>query len=821
MAKFRVYGNRTAEETVLEKNNRTLARIAAQESIVLLKNDNVLPLVNKNIALYGAGARLTIKGGSGSGDVHERYSVNIEQGLLNCGFQIRNTLWLDRFTKQYEKEKEEFVAKIEDAIKGYSLFNVMKMFIKIGEFKLAYPVGDTIKADDLTDEADTAIYVIARQAGEGDDRKLEKGDYLLSDLEVRNIKGCTEHYKNVVVIVNCGSILDLSPLDGLNVKAILFYGQAGEEGGSALAEVLSGKATPSGKLTDTWGKNYSDYPLSLTSEYPIPDKLDENYYEGIYVGYRYFDAQNITPRYPFGFGLSYTEFTREVKSVAVNGSQVTLTVGVKNIGKEYGGKEVVQIYLAKPNTKYDGEIKSLVAFAKTKLLAPSEAQDLTITFDIRDSAAYDESKAAYVLESGLYGIYVGNSSADNTVCAALRIKEDTVTEQCKNLCKKQKDFPDFTYKTATVTYSEDLPIYDVESINIEQHVYKIELPEHSQKVDKYLKKLSDKQLLLFCMGGGYFTKMYNRVAGACGNTTSKLVKKGIPNIIMSDGPAGINLLQKQAFTKGNGYTKYIDELPKEWQWGWLRKWIPRLKFLFAKPKHIHCYQYCTAWPIATNLAQTWNTELVQRVGNGVGKEMVTMGVTLWLAPALNIHRDPLCGRNFEYYSEDPLVSGVMAAAMTRGVQTNKGVGVTIKHFACNNRENDRMQVSSNLSERALREIYLKGFRIAVREKPKALMSSYNRINGVYAPNNRELLTDILCAEWGYQGLTMSDWNAVEQCSDWEAIKAGNHIIMPGDKKMMKRLKKSLKDGKLKREDLLQSATRVMNIIFDSPTSKGF
>lgn len=819
MAKFQVYGNRTAEETALEKENRALARLAAQEGIVLLKNVGVLPLQNKSIALYGAGARLTVKGGTGSGDVHERYSVNIEQGLLNNGFEIKNTSWLDRFTQQYNKEQEEFVAKIEDAIKDYTLFNVMKMFIKIGEFKLAYPVGDAIQDADLSNETETAIYVIARQAGEGEDRKLEKGDFLLSDIEVQNIRTCTEYYKNVIVIVNCGSVLDLSPLDELNVGAILFYGQAGEEGGNALAEILSGKATPCGKLTDTWGKTYSDYPMSLANEYPSQDKLDENYYEGIYVGYRWFDARNISPRYPFGFGLSYTEFKREVKSIEVNNSKVTVTVNVKNVGKIYSGKEVVQLYLAKPNVKYCGERKSLVAFAKSETLAPNEVQELVLSFDLKDSATYYESKAAYVLEGGLYGLYVGSSSMQNELFAALRQKADAVCEQCKNLCVKKMDFRDFSFECASVSYPDNLPIYDVEVV-CERHSYKVPLPECSPKVEKYLKTLSNKQLLLFCMGGGYFTKTYNKVAGACGNTTSKLVKKGIPNIIMSDGPAGINLLQKQAFTK-RGYVRYIDELPKEWQWGWLRRWIPRLKFLFAKPKHIHCYQYCTAWPIASNLAQTWNTSLVEQVGNAVGREMLVMGVTLWLAPALNIHRDPLCGRNFEYYSEDPLVSGAMAAAITRGVQTNAGVGVTIKHFACNNRENDRMQVSSNLSERALREIYLKGFRIAVQDKPKAVMSSYNRINGVYAPNNRELLTDILCAEWGYEGLTMSDWNAVDQCNDALAIKSGNHMIMPGRKDVMKRLRKSLKKGELKREDLLQSATRALNVIFDAPTSNGF
>lgn len=437
MEKYRIYGNRTADETELEKQNRLLARDVAREGFVLLKNNNVLPLHSKKISLFGAGARLTVKGGSGSGDVHERYSVSIEQGFLNNGVEIVNARWLDRFTKKYEKDKKEFVEKVEAAIKGYTIFNVMKMFMKISEFKLAYPVGDEITAEDLSDETDTCVYVVARQAGEGDDRKLEKGDYYLSDLEIKNIKTCSKHYKNVVVVINCGGMVDISPLEELNVGAIIYYGQAGEEGGNALAEIMTGKATPCGKLTDTWGRTYDDYPTSLAKNYPAPDKLDENYYEGIYVGYRWFDAKKITPLYPFGFGLSYTRFSHKVKDIKVNNGIVNITVSVKNIGTEYAGKEIIQAYLAKPNAKYDGERIGLAAYAKTELLAPNAEQGIVLTFDVADSAVYDESKHAFVLESGEYGVYVGTDALNNAPCAVLKAEADIVTEQCKGVCKKQ------------------------------------------------------------------------------------------------------------------------------------------------------------------------------------------------------------------------------------------------------------------------------------------------------------------------------------------------------------------------------------------------
>ena len=813
MKKFRVYGNRSDEITALEQQNRLLAREAAAEGFVLLENDGTLPLKAREISLFGSGARLTVKGGSGSGNVRERFSVSIEDGLINNGFQIRNSSWLDRFSQTYEKDKAEYRNKVEAAIKGYPVWKVMDMFRKIDEFHLAYPVGDAIREEDL-DDTDICIYVIARQAGEGFDRKVEKGDYLLSDLEITNLRKCRDHYKKLIVILNCGSSLDLSPLSDIGPNAILFYGQAGEEGGNALAEVLSGERTPSGKLTDTWAVSYSDYPVARIDH---PEKLEENYEEGIYVGYRWFDVSDIKPLYPFGHGLSYTDFKETIKNITVDKSQATVSVEVTNTG-EREGKQTIFCFLFKPNQKYYGEVKSLAAFTKTGLLKSQDSQLVSLSFDLRDFATFDENESSFILEKGLYGIAVGNDASTYRMTAVLKVKEDTVIERCRSCCRKTKEFKDYEFPTKENNYG-DLDVYEIETHTIINR-YEYSLPDVSKKVEDYLDQLSDKELAMYTMGGGYFSKQYIRVSGSCGNTTSLLLNKGIPNIIMSDGPAGINIMPKSAYSR-NGGTKYIGELPEEWQWGWLKKVVPKMRFLFAGKRDILCYQYCTAWPNATTLAQTFDTELVEKIGQGVGKEMLNMGITLWLAPALNIHRDPLCGRNFEYYSEDPLVSGEMAAAMTRGVQSNKGVGVTIKHFACNNRENERMEVSSNLSERALREIYLKGFRIACREKPMALMSSYNRVNGIYAPNNRELLIDILRCEWKYEGLVMSDWDAVDKCSYIEAIKSGNNMIMPGRKDIYKKICEALDQGSLSREDVRISALYALKTIFEAKTTEDF
>ena len=815
MAKFKLYGTRTQEETPVEKENRLLAREAAAEGFVLLENDGMLPLQAKAVALYGNGARLTVKGGTGSGDVHERYSVNIEDGLKNQGLRIAHPTWLDRFTTTYEKDKQAFHDMVENEIKDYPVWKVIEMFRRIGEFQMAYPIGDEIRPEDLTEETDTCIYVIARQAGEGFDRKREKGDYLLSDLEVKNLTLCRAHYAKLCVVINTGSSLDLSPLEAIKPNALLFYGQAGEEGGNALGEVLTGKVSPSGKLTDTWALRYEDYP---TAKIVHPEPLEENYEEGIYVGYRCFDAKQIQPLYPFGHGLTYSCFEEKLLSAAIQNSQVTLTVSVRNIGRAVA-KHVVFSFLHKPNVKYDGEIKALTAFVKTSLLSPGQKETVLLSFDLADFAVYDEAKSAFVLEQGDYGVSIAQDALHETMAAVVRVNEDSLIEQCRP-CTTKPSFEDWVLhrNTEPVSY-KGLPVLHATFTTV-IHDYHYRLPAVSSTVKGYLDRLTDKELALFAMGGGYDTKQYIRVLGACGHTTSQLVNKGIPDIIFSDGPAGINIMQKSAYTKG-GSIRYLDELPKEWQWGWLKSFFPKLKFLYAGKKETRCYQYCTAIPSATMLAQTFNTALLEKVGEGVGKEMLTMGITLWLAPALNIHRDPLCGRNFEYFSEDPLVSGAMAAAITRGVQKNGGIGVTLKHFACNNRENERTKVSSNLSERALREIYLKGFRLACKESPMALMSSYNRINSVYSPNNRKLLIDVLRCEWGYEGLVMSDWDAVDQCSYTEAVKSGNNMIMPGTKKIYCQLMEALKDGRLTREEISRSALYTLKTVFEAKTTKDF
>lgn len=817
MTKFRLFGNPTGEITSRELLHREISRQVAAEGMVLLKNDGVLPLTQSRIALYGAGARMTIKGGTGSGDVEERYSVNVEMGLKNAGYEILSTRWLDRFDKQFESEKEAWRLGIEKRIKKYKIWQVQKMFNEVIHVThLKFPIGDKIQKEDLCD-CDTAIYVVARQAGESADRRREEGDYLLSDVELHNIKLLAGTYKKFLLVINCGSQVDLSALDGVNIGAILFMAQGGEEGGNALADILSGKVSPSGKLTDTWAYKYEDYPTS--NEYGIlGNVLEQQYKEGIYVGYRYFDTLGIEPRYCFGYGLSYTDFDIKTKGVTVEEDTVTVKVSVTNIGKDHSGKEVVQVYLAKPQGAIKSEKHTLCAFTKTRELKPNESEELTLTFRLSDYAVYDESGARYVLQSGSYGVFVGNCIKTIKPVAVLKLDKDVVTEICKNVCAKRGEFDELNPEIKEETYSFDLPVIVVnaESIHTKKNEYaKLSPIISTPQTEKYLKMLSDKDLIDLTVGGGYMGRSYNVTPTVAGRTTIRLLKRDIPNVNLSDGPAGLRLCPKNAYTKG-GIPRYVDNLPEDWRWGWIKKFE---KFLLAKPnKGYRVYQYMTAFPCATLQAQTWNPELIEKVGKAIGVEMIETGVTVWLAPGMNIHRNPLCGRNFEYYSEDPLVSGMFASAVTKGIQSHKGLGVTIKHFCCNNQEDKREYMSSNVGERALREIYLKGFEIAIKTSaPKSVMTSYNKLNGIYTPNNFDLCVSVLRNEWGFKGLVMTDWGSTGDKKGKHELchKCGNDLIEPGGKGVKKYMLKAYKKGNVDMEQIKVSAANVLNLIFGS------
>ena len=808
------------EPTEFELNNRALARKAAAEGYVLLENDGTLPLKGKKVAIYGSGARMTVKGGTGSGQVRERYSVSIAQGLENAGYEVTSKAWLDRFDKFYADTYEAYRLEQEEKVKGIMEFG--KILHMVTPFQ--HPTGIPVTEEDVAiSDCDTAIYVLARQAGEGNDRFDQQGDYRLDDVERENLEFVSKNYKNFIVVVNAGGVIDVSFLDNLHVSALVYYVQGGEEGGNALADVLSGKVNFSGKLATSWAYRFEDIPSNTTYSYLASDKHNQEYNEGIYVGYRYFDTFGVKPRYAFGYGMSYTTFDLTYVSASAEMGAVTVQAAVTNTGST-AGKEVVQLYASVPFGD-SAERQRLVAFSKTRELAPGETQEVTLKISLRDLSCYDEAKAAWVLRGGAYVLRLGNASNNNEAVAVLTLAEETVLEQCVNVCPVQHEIDEIQAPDRKEEDISGLPTLSLEGCTPATIVHTYETPE--EKPDALVESMTDEQLITLVIGGGTSNKgLVVEAMGASGTTTPDLYAQlGIPNVILSDGPAGLNLTPQVA-EMGGDVTKPVKtpqmlEAYRRYLFGFTR--MIMMKQMAEPGEGITHYQYATAWPCGQLLAQTFDPELLEQVGDGVGTEMEAFGVTVWLAPGMNIHRNPLCGRTFEYYSEDPYVSGKMAAAIVRGVQRHPGKGMSIKHFAANNCELERNFSSSNVSERALREVYLRGFEIAVKESnPMTVMAAYNKINGVYCTNNYDLLVKVLRNEWGFEGLVMSDWDSMKADPQnpviphsgdvQKAHMAQCDLVSPGRPDQKEALMKGLETGAVRREDLKRSAVRILKMI---------
>ncbi len=809
-----LYGFTNSEPNELELRNRALARQAAREGFVLLKNNGSLPLKNKRIALYGMGARKTVKGGLGSGSVEERYSVNIEDGLKNAGFEITTQSWLDDYDAEYTATYQEYHDMVEEKIAG--LTNPMQIIPLAHSYVYRYPSGRLITATDVAQsDTDTAIFVLMRQAGEGNDRKLEKGDYYITDTECTNLQFLAENYRHVILIVNVGGLIDFGFLDEISgIGAVVQFVQGGEEGGNALADVLSGKENFSGKLADTIPMRYEDIPFGNEFSYLNGDLENEYYKEGIYVGYRYFDAFDKAVRFPFGFGMSYTNFEIETENTTLSGTSVELTVRVKNTGT-VSGKEVAQVYLSVPGS---GEYQRLVAFAKTGEVQPGNEEILRIRFDLTDCTVYDEKKAAWILNPGNYLVRVGNSSRSNEITAVVSLGQEVIVRQCKNCCAATDALQELT-AVVEMPVIDGVPVLTADPNAFVTAVVDYTEPEitETEQEKAILDSLTVEEQAWFLQGGALQNPPpgVHEIHGAAGKTVTALLDKGIRNVVFSDGPAGINVVNRVCLC-ADGSVRPV-EVPERYNWGMLAKFA---KMRLCSSDGTIIYRYATAWPVEMLLAQTWNTPLLRQIGDAVGKEMVNFGVTIWLAPGMNIHRNPLGGRTFEYYSEDPVLTGELAAALTQGVQSNPGAGVSIKHFCCNNTEDNRNGISSNVSERALREIYLKGFEIAVRKsQPATVMSSYNLLNHVYTANRHDLLTDILRCEWGFEGLVMTDWGSTgEKAAVPEGCApAGNDLIMPGGDFDRNRLLAAIHDGRLSEETIRKSACRVLRMMLGAST----
>lgn len=839
----KIYASKSDKIEKREVLHGEISRQLAGECVVLLENDGALPFTGKSVALYGNAVRNTVRGGTGSGDVNTRDNVTIEQGAVHAGIKVITGEFLARQDAALKAAKDAYMqecSKIAEA-NGAPIFTVMF------DNPFKEPAALVIEDDDIdTDKTDTAIYCVSRNSGEGADRYDVKGDYYFFDEEIENIKLLSARYDKTIVLLNIGGVMDLTPLreiEGLN--SVVLMGQLGNLGGDAIWDVLTGKVNPSGKLVDTWAENYLDYPSS--EKFSHRESVhDEDYTDGIYVGYRYFDTFGVEPTYPFGYGISYTSFAIDDMSAAINGDKISVSAKVTNTGS-VPGKEVVQVYVSAHSGMLDKPSKELKEFAKTGLIGAGESETVNISFAAKDLASYDVSLASWVIEKGNYIVKVGNSSDSVVAVAVIKVEEDIVTEKLKNILKLDKALDEIKPEAGCDEAVDGLPVLvldknAVTAVAVEyQNGREILKCDKAEKLtlqdvkdgkctlDELVAQLTVKEMALLCVGTNRSSddevvgNASQTVPGAAGDT-SPVVRddRGIDTLILADGPAGLRLQAHFKTDKdgnilkgGGGMGDVVEE------------------FDDSCTDAVDYYQYTTAIPIGWSLAMSWNMELCERAGDMVGTEMEQFGVDLWLAPALNIHRNPLCGRNFEYYSEDPLIAGKVTAAITNGVQKHTGKGTTIKHFACNNQEDNRYFVNAHVGERALREIYLKGFEIAVKEShPLSVMTSYNLLNGEHTANSYDLLQSVLRDEWGFDGFVMTDWFTSQNVpfitgkfkpqypisASTGCIAAGNDVQMPGCQLNVDDIVKAVESGeevdgyKITLGDLQYCAKNVIGVV---------
>ncbi|MCR5469080.1 MAG: glycoside hydrolase family 3 C-terminal domain-containing protein [Lachnospiraceae bacterium] len=770
-----------------------LSKNAAKEGMVLLKNENdVLPLKKgTKVALFGKGTFDYVKGGGGSGDVTVSYIHNIYDGMKLLGdrvsvFEELADFYRDNVNKQYADGLQPGMTREPEV-----------------------PSDLLKKAANFTD---TAIISISRFSGEGWDRNtvidpnnkniwpdelkfaelsksiFERGDFYLTNAETAMVKAVTENFDKVIVVMNVGGMVDSCWFkENDKIQSVLMAWQGGMEGGLATAELLFGLGNPSGKLNDTYAKSLDDYP----STYNFHESFDHvDYTDDIYVGYRYFltiPGADEKVNYPFGFGLSYTDFEYTVCLCDECDDDIIFHVDVTNIGN-YAGKEVIQAYYGAPQGKLGKPKRVLGAFKKTKLLAPGETQRLVLSIPKNQMASYDDlgkvAKSAYVLEAGDYEFYLGTSSADAfQVEYVFNVEKDTVVEQLSEklapraLEKRMLSDGSFETLPKKAPFDRNNVLNDMTSSETEglspsrRAIVSKKLwgvPETTKKLidvyegtvllDDFLAQLSDEDVAYLL--GGTPNNGVSNTFGFGGQPDY-----GIPNVLTADGPAGLRIQPEVGVTT-------------------------------------------TAWPIASLLACTWDPEIVEAVGAAGSAEVKENNIGVWLTPAINIHRSPLCGRNFEYYSEDPYLAGKLASAMIRGIQSNH-IGVSMKHFAFNDKETNRKNSDSRVSERAAREIYLKAFEICVKEAdPWTIMSSYNLVNGERCSECRELLEDILRDEWGFKGMVTTDWWT---CGEhYLETSAGNDIKMGCG--YPERLLEALEKGAITRKQMDVCAKRILEFI---------
>lgn len=764
--------------------HRELSKQAAKEGMVLLKNEKkLLPLENgARVALFGKASFDYVKGGGGSGDVTVEYIVNLYEGMKKLCDRVQ--IYEDLASFYRRNVKHQYAKGIEPGM-------------------TTEPELSDELCQSARNFADTAVIAICRFSGEGWDRRssydkedkndsiFEDGDFYLSHAEKAMVQKVKQYFDRIIVVLNVGGMVDTDWFkEDEQISSVLMAWQDGMEGGNAMAELLCGIGNPSGKLSDTFAKRLEDYPSSY--HFHESDAYVD-YTEDIYVGYRYFETipeAYDKVNYPFGYGLSYTTFQWESVSVKEAEGEVTVQVKVTNTG-DRAGKEVIQIYSGAPQGLLGKSAKNLVAFKKTRLLQTGETELLTLAFPVSRMASYDDlgkvCKSAWLLEKGSYHFYAGTSVRDvKELDFVYQLEETKILEQLTPKivpsALKQRMLADGSYEQLPQRETGDpdecglermpkepidglSPAYrSVKGVLLWSWRYKegirpfTEVAEGTMTTEEFIRQLTDEELA-HLLGG----QPNSGVANTFG--IGNMPEYGIPNIMTADGPAGLRI----------------------------------------EPQ---CGVNTTAWPCSTLLACTWNPELVYAVGEAGAKEVKENNISVWLTPAINIHRSPLCGRNFEYYSEDPLLTGVLASSMVKGIQSQH-IAATVKHFALNNKETNRKNSDSRVSERAAREIYLKAFEIIVKTaSPWCIMTSYNIINGHRASENQELIDGILRGEWGFDGMVTTDWWTLGE--HYKEVKAGNDLKMACG--LPERLIEAKEKGLLSREEMEACGKRILELI---------
>ena len=731
-------------------NAKALCRKAAAESCVLLKNDGVLPLAGKKVAVFGRVQYDWFYVGYGSGgEVKPPYRVNLIDGLKNSDIEVDVEL-----AGIYAKWREKHLPF--DGVWGMWPYNYDEMPIKE---KLV---------ESASARCDAAIVVIGRSAGEDRENRLSRGSWYLTEHEDKLLSIVSKHFQKVCVVINSGSLIDVSFIKKYNVGALLYAWQGGQESGNGVADVLSGKVSPCGKLPDTIAE-YGDYPSAKN----FGNKQFNYYSEDIYVGYRYFETfAKDKVIFPFGFGLSYTTFDISA-SVTDEGDKVKITATVLNTGN-CASREVIQVYCGAPQGKLGKPEKVLVAYKKTDELLPGESKSYELSFDKYFVASFDDTGVTgnpycFVLEGGEYAVYVGSDVRSSAKCGSFTEDATHVVKKSVGACGVKTPFDRLVNRNGAAYEAVPKSAENLRAVIEKNRPYGIEytgdkgykltdVKNGRVTLDEFIAQLDEDELEQLTRGGNegmYSPQGASGNAGVMGGTLPSLRDKGIPPVCTNDGPSGARL---QA--------------------------------------------HSTLIPIGTALASTFDDELVFELLKEIGKEVKDRGSHVLLAPGMNIHRNPLCGRNFEYFSEDPVLAGSIATAYVNGVQTG-GSSAVIKHFACNNQETGRLINDSVVSQRALREIYLRPFELAVKQSnPHFIMASYNKINGVWSCYNYDLCTRILREDWGYDGCVMTDWwikydkSPYFENVDMQAyrVQAQVDVFMPGGARSGKYKNKS--DGTL-------------------------